>query len=50
MFLSDDELQELTECARKQAQVEWLRARRYPFEVSAKGRPRAYPGQPAASS
>lgn len=39
LFLTDEELQELTDCARKREQIQWLKARRYPFEVTAKGRP-----------
>lgn len=39
LFLTDEELQELTDCPRKREQIEWLKARRYPFEVTAKGRP-----------
>lgn len=39
-FLSEEELVELTECSQAAAQMRWLSGRGWPFEVSAKGRPR----------
>lgn len=40
MFLDDDQLVELTGYRQKVKQVEWLRARAWPFELSASGRPK----------
>lgn len=40
MFLTPDELFELTDCRRKSAQIEWLRKRRWRFEVTREGFPR----------
>lgn len=40
MFLSREELEELTERKRKADQVAWLRKHRIPFLVSASGHPR----------
>jgi hypothetical protein len=40
MFLTADELRELTGAARLQGQVAWLKGHRYPFELDAKGRPK----------
>jgi hypothetical protein len=40
MLLTPDELHELTDCARKGDQIEWLRARSWVFEVSDTGRPK----------
>lgn len=39
MFLTTDQVRELTGCARVTQQIEWLRAHRYAFELDAKGRP-----------
>lgn len=40
MFLTHEQLHELTGCARVKGQIEWLKARRYPFELDSKGRPK----------
>lgn len=40
MFLTPDELAELTGCKRKSGQIAWLKARRYPFEVNKTGHPK----------
>lgn len=40
MFLTEAELQELTECVQPEAQRRWLTARGWPFEISSKGRNR----------
>lgn len=40
MFLSDDDLAELTGLVQPAAQRRWLAARGYPFEISSKGRAR----------
>lgn len=39
LFLSDDEVRELSGRARRRAQIEWLRAAAIPFFVNAAGRP-----------
>lgn len=39
MFLTTDQLRELTGCARIAQQIEWLRSHRYAFDLDAKGRP-----------
>jgi len=39
MFLTADELKTLTGMQRPSAQVRWLRAHRWPFEVNALGDP-----------
>lgn len=39
MFLTADQVRELTGCARVAQQIEWLRARAYAFDLDAKGRP-----------
>jgi uncharacterized protein DUF4224 len=40
MLLTPEELHELTDCARKGDQIEWLRARSWVFEVGITGRPK----------
>lgn len=40
LFLTKDELADLTDCKRKSDQIRWLKARRYPFEVGDKGNPK----------
>lgn len=40
MFLSEQELSELTDLDRKSAQIEWLTNRGYKFDVSATGHPK----------
>lgn len=40
LFLTDDELQELTGAMRSPVQIEWLRANRWLFEISRAGKPR----------
>ncbi|MDA8092310.1 MAG: DUF4224 domain-containing protein [Betaproteobacteria bacterium] len=40
MFLTPDEIAELTDRLRPAEQIEWLRAHRWVFEVGAKGRPK----------
>lgn len=40
MFLSKDELQELTGFKAIKKQIEWLRARNYTFETTAAGKPK----------
>lgn len=40
MFLTPDQLHELTGYVRPSAQARWLRDHRYPYEVAADGRPR----------
>lgn len=40
MLLTPKELHELTDCARKADQVEWLRARGWVFDLGATGRPK----------
>lgn len=39
-LLTPDELHELTDCKRPAAQIEWLRARSWVFEVGDTGRPK----------
>lgn len=39
-LLTPDELRDLTDCARHSAQIEWLRARSWVFEISTAGRPK----------
>ena len=39
-LLTPEELHELTDCARPSAQIEWLRARSWVFEIGATGRPK----------
>lgn len=40
LFLTDDELQDLTGAMRSPSQIEWLRANRWLFEISRGGKPR----------
>ncbi len=40
MFLSRDEVRELTGYARRGAQIDWLRKRAWPFEIGGDGHPR----------
>ena len=40
MFLTTAELRDLTDRQHADAQIAWLRARGWPFEVSAEGRPK----------
>lgn len=40
MLLTPQELHELTDCARPSAQIEWLRARSWVFDVGKTGRPK----------
>ena len=40
MFLSQDELAELSGRKKKSCQVVWLDANKYPFDVNANGHPR----------
>ncbi len=40
MFLTAAELRDLTDRQHADAQIAWLRARGWPFEVSASGRPK----------
>lgn len=45
MFLNNEQVRDLTGCARVAQQIEWLRSHKYAFELDAKGRPvvlRAY--------
>jgi len=39
MFLTPDQVRELTGCARVAQQIDWLRSHRYAFELNDKGRP-----------
>lgn len=39
-LLTPKQLYELTECARKGDQIEWLRRRRWVFEIGETGRPK----------
>lgn len=39
MFLTPDQVRELTGCARVAQQIDWLKARNYAFDLDAKGRP-----------
>jgi len=38
MFLTPDQLAEMTDCTRSDGQIRWLEARGYPYEVGQKGR------------
>ena len=40
MFLSQDELRELTDLKVPKAQMRWLQRYAYPFEIAASGRPK----------
>lgn len=40
MLLTPEELHQLTDCARPSAQIEWLRARSWVFDVGVTGRPK----------
>ena len=40
LFLSQDELRELTDLKVPKAQIRWLRAHSFPFEISASGKPK----------
>lgn len=40
MFLAKDQLEELTGCKRKSSMIEWLKSKRYPFEIGADGMPK----------
>jgi len=40
MFLTAEQLQELTGRTRVKAQASWLRERSYPFEIDANGKPK----------
>lgn len=40
MFLSKDQLEELTDRSRPTAQIRWLEANGYPFDISAEGVPK----------
>ena len=40
LFLTAEEVAELTDCKTKTRQIEWLRSNRVPFFVSALGRPK----------
>jgi len=40
MFLSQDELRELTDLKVPKAQVRWLQRYAYPFEIAASGKPK----------
>lgn len=40
MFLTEEDLATLTGRARAKEQIEWLRQRRYPFEIGADGKPK----------
>ena len=40
MFLTSDNLVELTDCKRRSGQIRWLSERGYRFEVSTTGRPK----------
>jgi hypothetical protein len=40
MFLTEEEVRELTGLVRPAAQVRWLKEHSYPFEVNAKGHPK----------
>ena len=40
MFLTPDEVAELTGYQQQSRQVRWLRDRRYPFDLGADGKPR----------
>lgn len=40
MFLTNQELNELTDRKIPKAQINWLRKQSYPFEISANGKPK----------
>lgn len=40
MFLTQEQLQELTERVRPTAQIKWLKEHGYPFDVGAEGNPK----------
>ena len=40
MFLSQDELRELTDLKVPKAQMRWLQKSAYPFEIAASGKPK----------
>ena len=40
LFLSSDELRELTDLKIAKAQIRWLEKHAYPFEISAAGKPK----------
>jgi hypothetical protein len=40
LFLTFDELRQLTDRARASAQIRWLKAHGFPFEISAEGKPK----------
>lgn len=40
MFLTPDQLHELTDYKRAADQIRWLREKGYPFEIGASGRPK----------
>ena len=40
LFLSQDELRELTDLKLAKAQIRWLQKQAYPYEVSASGKPK----------
>ena len=42
LFLSQTELQELTDLKMHSAQIRWLQKHAYPFEVSAVGKPKVW--------
>jgi len=42
LFLSQDELHELTDLKIPKAQIRWLRAHSFPFEISAAGKPKVH--------
>jgi hypothetical protein len=39
-LLTPEEIRDLTDCARPSAQIEWLRARSWVFDIGATGRPK----------
>ncbi len=40
LFLTPEELQDLTDRCRASAQIRWLKSRGFPFELSAEGKPK----------
>ncbi len=48
MFLTADQLAELTDAQKPSVQIRWLKERGWPFEVSAKGRPKVLASVAAA--
>lgn len=40
MFLTPEQVELLTDAKKPSAQIRWLRAHEWPFEVSSKGRPK----------